>query len=273
MERSRKTVRILAPIRQHYQTCSPRSRRIDHDHLTPIPLLLLVRLRVRAFLCLHSLYLLTLPMKEPSQAHRPAGKHAPTGAPLTDSAPAHALPDEMRRANVPIDALIQLRRRFLLFIRARVRDAETAEDILQMAYLRALSTTSSLQDEESAVAWFYRILRNAIIDLYRSRGSEATARERWASEQSEAQSEVELRRTVCLCIEAALESLSPGYAQILREVDLEGAKLANYASAHGITVGNAAVRIYRARASLKKRLILCCGSCALHRCVNCSCRD
>lgn len=175
-------------------------------------------------------------------------------------------------SNVPIDVLIQFRCRFLAFIRPRVSDAETAEDILQMAYLRALSAKNGLQDEESAVAWFYRILRNAIIDFYRSRGAESAAHERWAIEFGEAPTDLDMREMVCRCIEAALDTLTPGYAEIVRAVDLEGAKLAEYAATHGITPGNAAVRIHRARASLKKQLIRCCGSCALHGCLQCSCR-
>ena len=44
---------------------------------------------------------------------------------------------------------------------------ETAEDILQEAFGRALTRVDTLRDDESAVAWFYRLLRNAVIDHYR----------------------------------------------------------------------------------------------------------
>ena len=214
---------------------------------------------MRAILRLHYLYLPTELMKQSSPpASPPASYRSAVGTPSM--------------SNVPIDVLIRFRRRFLAFIRPRVSDAETAEDILQMAYLRALSAKDGLHDEESAVAWFYRILRNAIIDFYRSRGAESAAHQRWAMEFSEAPTDLDLREMVCRCVEAALDTLTPAYAEIVRAVDLEGAKLAEYAATHGTTPGNAAVRIHRARASLKKQLIRCCGSCALHGCLHCTCR-
>jgi RNA polymerase sigma factor (sigma-70 family) len=56
---------------------------------------------------------------------------------------------------------------FLAFLRKRVDSAATAEDLLQAAYLRAIEHLSELRDERRADAWFYRFLRNAIIDHYR----------------------------------------------------------------------------------------------------------
>src|SRR5208283_809455 len=77
------------------------------------------------------------------------------------------------------DSLLDLRRRFLSFLERRVDDHAIAEDILQAAYLRALESQGRLRAYESAVAWFYRILRNAVIDHYRRRTTEGSALERW----------------------------------------------------------------------------------------------
>jgi len=59
--------------------------------------------------------------------------------------------------------------RFLQFLRNRVGDAAAAEDILQAAYLRAIERGAQLRKSESSVAWFYRILRNAVADHYCNR--------------------------------------------------------------------------------------------------------
>jgi RNA polymerase sigma-70 factor (ECF subfamily) len=45
-----------------------------------------------------------------------------------------------------------------------------------------------------------------------------------------------------------------------------------FAEQHGLTVSNAGVRIFRARAALKKRLIDSCGTCAEHGCRDCACQ-
>jgi RNA polymerase sigma-70 factor (ECF subfamily) len=171
------------------------------------------------------------------------------------------------------EALLDLRRRFLIFLERRVDDRAIAEDILQGAYLRALEAKGRLREEESAVAWFYRILRNAVIDHYRRRTTEGSALERWARELDSASApEPHWQETTCQCIAGALEVIAPGYADLVREVDLGEGSLADYASARGITPGNAAVRAHRARAALRKQLIRCCGTCSDHGCVECTCQ-
>ena len=173
----------------------------------------------------------------------------------------------------PLNSLLDLRRQFLGFIERRVDNPALAEDILQTAYLRVLDNGSQLRDDESAVAWFYRILRNAIIDSYRRRATEGAALARWAQElETETSSNPALEETTCQCIAGALDRLTPAYATLLRAVDLGETTLANYAGGQGITPGNAAVRAHRARAALRKQLIRCCGTCATHGCLDCTCR-
>jgi DNA-directed RNA polymerase specialized sigma24 family protein len=60
--------------------------------------------------------------------------------------------------------LARMHDRFLQFLRGRVGDAATAEDILQAAYVKAIQHGGELREAESSVAWFYRILRNAVTD-------------------------------------------------------------------------------------------------------------
>jgi RNA polymerase sigma factor (sigma-70 family) len=171
------------------------------------------------------------------------------------------------------NSLLDLRRQFLGFVERRVEERAVAEDILQTAYMRALESGSDLREDESAVAWFYRILRNAVIDHYRRRTTEGAALERWAQElASEVSPDPLLHETSCQCIAGALDILTPAYAQLLREVDLGETALSSYAHAEGITAGNAAVRAHRARAALRKQLIRCCGTCATHGCLDCICR-
>lgn len=166
---------------------------------------------------------------------------------------------------------------FLAFVQRRVQDRALAEDILQTAYLRALQRVDSVRDRSSAVPWFYAVLRNAIIDHARSRQSENSALERWAVELENNGEGVDFtdeltRGIVCGCIEKLLPTLRPSYAEVLREVDLGGISIADFASAHNLKPGNAAVRSYRARAALKQELLRTCGVCSLHACLNCTCK-
>jgi RNA polymerase sigma factor (sigma-70 family) len=169
--------------------------------------------------------------------------------------------------------LIPQRNQFLRFVQRRVDSHETAEDILQSAYARAMQQASTLRSEESAVAWFYRILRNAVIDHYRHRTAEDRALAQWAQDlATETQPDTQTQQIICECIDSVLVNLKPSYSQIIRDVDLAEKSLDTFAKSAGITAGNAAVRVHRARQALKKQLTLICGTCAKHGCINCTCQ-
>ena len=61
--------------------------------------------------------------------------------------------------------------RFLRFLEPRVGSREAAEDVLQAAFVKGLRKADDLRQGESAVAWFYRLLRNALIDHHRRRAA------------------------------------------------------------------------------------------------------
>ncbi|MBB5338677.1 RNA polymerase sigma factor [Tunturiibacter gelidoferens] len=173
-----------------------------------------------------------------------------------------------------IQAIAQLvlnRQQFLQFVQRRVASAAAAEDIVQNAYIRAIENVSMLRQQESAAAWFYRVLRNAIIDYYRHRSAEDRALERLARDSTDMQPPPKSEEIECECINQVLPVLKPSYSEILSEVDLVGASLETFAKKTGITAGNAAVRVHRARQALKKQLILVCKLCAHYGCVNCTC--
>ena len=85
-------------------------------------------------------------------------------------------------------------------------------------------------------------------------------------------SDAELRDTVCGCVVGLVETLKPEYASALKEVEIKEASLADYARTVGITPGNGAVRLHRAREALRKQVVRCCGTCADHGCEGCTCK-
>lgn len=168
--------------------------------------------------------------------------------------------------------LIDQRKQFLRFVENRVNSHAIAEDIIQAAYIRAMEKASTLQNDESAVAWFYRILRNAVIDHYRHRAAEDRALEQWAKDLiTETQPDTAMQTIVCQCIDNVLSTLKPAYSEIIREVDLAENSIDSFAKKSGISSGNASVRAHRARQALKKQLIQTCRTCAKHGCIDCTC--
>jgi RNA polymerase sigma factor (sigma-70 family) len=172
-----------------------------------------------------------------------------------------------------VTALVSNHRDFLSFLQKRVGDRALAEDILQEAFVRGLPKLSELEQEESAVAWFYRVLRNAVTDHYRrSAGGQRKLAAFAAELEQEAAPEVELRGVVCQCVTSLATTLKPEYAEALRRVEVDGVTVKDYAAEQGITAGNAAVRIFRAREALRKQVTKSCGTCAEHGCLDCSCK-
>ena len=171
-----------------------------------------------------------------------------------------------------VEQLVATHRDFLSFLERRVESRAVAEDILQSAFARGLEHGAEIP-EEKVVAWFYRILRNAVIDHYRRRATSAKALETWQHEFPDTQQpDAELRNEICQCISGLLTTLKPEYRDALRVVDLQDGKLADLAQQAGITEQNAAVRVHRARAALRRDVQRACGTCAEHGCVDCCCR-
>jgi len=172
-----------------------------------------------------------------------------------------------------LDRLLESRLQFLKFIRTRVGTREAAEDILQAAFVKGLEKGAAVRDEESTVAWFYRVLRNAIIDYYRQRGASDRACEALLHQlETHVEAEPLFKGDICQCVSGLLDTLKPQYRQALTRIDLEEGSLADLGEEAGITANNAAVRVHRAREALRSRVALACGACATHGCLDCDCR-
>ena len=90
----------------------------------------------------------------------------------------------IRTAAMSLDPLLQHLDAFVGFARARTGDPELAADLVQECLLKAMKADQVPEDAEGVVTWFYRVLRNAIIDAHRRRrtreeSSEALAFERF----------------------------------------------------------------------------------------------
>jgi RNA polymerase sigma-70 factor (ECF subfamily) len=176
-------------------------------------------------------------------------------------------------AEATVQKLVESHRQFLAFLERRVGSRAAAEDILQEAFVRGMARADSLRNQESAVAWFYRLLRNAITDHFRRRQVERRALERLASEPvDDSVPEPELTDAVCRCIRSLVDTLKPEYAAVLKRVDLDGLTPTDFAREAGITANNAGVRVHRARLALRKQVEKSCGTCATHGCFNCECK-
>lgn len=167
--------------------------------------------------------------------------------------------------------LVTSRAKFLGYIRKRIADPDLAEDILQDCFVKAVQAAPQIDDNESLVRWFYRILQNAIIDAYRRKAAEVNRSFNYAAE-AEQSVEPEDQEAICQCISELIPTLKPEYAEVTKAIELDGESPENVAKRLGISRNNLKVRSHRARQALKKRLEETCRVCAEHHCLDCSCK-
>jgi RNA polymerase sigma factor (sigma-70 family) len=172
---------------------------------------------------------------------------------------------------VGVALLVENHRAFLRYLERRTGSRAIAEDILQDAFVRNLDRLDTVPNE-ALTPWFYRVLRNALIDRSRRAGAEERALAALANELSvsEAPSR-ELHTEICACIGRLVQTLKPEYADVLRAVDLDDVPVKTFAQTSGLGASNAGVRLFRARQALKQRVSKSCGTCADHGCLDCSC--
>ncbi|WP_276075730.1 RNA polymerase sigma factor [Polyangium mundeleinium] len=198
----------------------------------------------------------------------PEGTNEPMADPRPTAETTAALPMEGDVARVLVDN----HREFLAFLERRLGDRALAEDILQEAFTRGLQRLDTLQKDESAIAWFYRLLRNAVVDHRRRQGSARRALDAFASEvEDHAEPNQEVRGAICQCVTRLAKTLKPEYRAALERIEVEGVAVKDFADEQGITPSNAAVRVFRAREALRKQVAISCGTCAEHGCVDCTC--
>jgi RNA polymerase sigma factor (sigma-70 family) len=180
-------------------------------------------------------------------------------------------PREQPLSSLIVAELVQRHRELLRFVERRVGSRAEAEDILQDAFVRGVEHARALRDGESTTAWFYRVLRNAIVDHFRRRAATARAHEGASRELDESTPPLETREAVCACVSGLAQTLKPEYASALQRVDLDGLSVQAFAAEAGISANNAGVRLHRAREALRKRVTTTCGTCAEHGCLDCTC--
>ena len=174
----------------------------------------------------------------------------------------------------PVEILLENHRAFLGYLERRVGDRALAEDILQDAFAKIVAQPEKAPTDEGLVPWFYRTLRNAAIDRFRRRGTAERAYEAFAREiETSEHPSREMEAEICACVGRLAATLKPEYAEALTEIEVAGVPVKEFAERRGLSSYNAAVRVFRAREALKKRVSESCGTCAEHGCLNCTCKS
>ena len=172
-----------------------------------------------------------------------------------------------------VDVLLENHRSFLRYLERRVGDRSLAEDILQDAFAKVVARPEQAPTDEAIIPWFYRTLRNAAVDQFRRRGAADRAHEAFARELETHEAPApEMEEEICACVSRLASTLKPEYAEALQVIEVGGTPVKTFAEQRGLSSSNAAVRVFRAREALKKRVTESCGACAEHGCLSCTCK-
>jgi RNA polymerase sigma-70 factor, ECF subfamily len=163
----------------------------------------------------------------------------------------------MSTMNLEFDgAVVEFSARLRAFIRRRVRDDATADDLTQETLLKVYRSRESLRDGLRLEAWLYRIARTTLIDFYRrTRRTEELPEELSAEPADEI---AQLRLSIAKSVERFLEDLPEAYREPVRLAELQGLPLAKIALRSGLSLTAVKSRVRRGRAMLKKKLQECC---------------
>ena len=172
-----------------------------------------------------------------------------------------------------VQTLVSNHKKFLGFVERRIGNREIAEEIIQNAFVKTIEKGCHIQDGEGAVTWFYRLLRNAMIDYFRRANVETNAWTKMGDQDSDhVEIDQELQEAICACINDLIPTIKDDYSILIEKIDLEGESIAKVSKELNMTANNTMVKLHRARQALKRQLERSCGTCATHGCLDCGCK-
>jgi RNA polymerase sigma factor (sigma-70 family) len=161
------------------------------------------------------------------------------------------------------------RKKFLGFIRQRVRSQEEAEDILQDVFTNVLAASVNVKKPiENIASWVFTAVRNRIIDSYRKKRAE-TFSDMQTPGQSEdgvdtfenflgdadASPESDLiRKTIWESVQDGLSELPPEQREVFVRNEFEGISFREMSEETGVNINTLLARKRYAVLHLRKRL-------------------
>jgi RNA polymerase sigma-70 factor, ECF subfamily len=144
------------------------------------------------------------------------------------------------------------------FIRRRISDDDTAEDLLQDVFLDIHQHIDTLRDVKKLESWIYQVTRHAIIDYYRSKRATTTLDVPEALQLYEELPDEDVVTELLPSVRAMVLSLPEQDRQALILTEYQGLTQKELAERLGLSLSGAKSRVQRAREKLKQQLLACC---------------
>lgn len=161
------------------------------------------------------------------------------------------------------------RKKFLGFIRQRVRSQEEAEDILQDVFTNVLAASANVQKPiENIASWVFTAVRNRIIDSYRKKRAETFSDMQTPGQAEDGVDAFEnflgdavstpesdlIRKTIWESVQAGLAELPPEQREVFVKNEFEGISFREMSEDTGVNINTLLARKRYAVLHLRKRL-------------------
>ncbi len=146
----------------------------------------------------------------------------------------------------------------LQFIRRRVADDETAEDLLQDVFLKIHQGIETLKDTRKLESWVYQIARYAIIDHYRSKRLTISLETPEVCDLPAELPDDDVVSELFPAVRVMINSLPFQDRQALILTEYQGLTQKELSQRLGISFSGAKSRVQRARERLRQQLLACC---------------
>ena len=152
-------------------------------------------------------------------------------------------------------AWVEFADRLRKFIRSRVADDATADDLLQDVFLRISRRSADWDNANHLEGWLFLVARNAVIDHYRTRRQNVEFEDSYLDESS---SDPEFSEDLKASFRRMVDGLPEPYREAVVLTEFEGLSQIELSKRLGISVSGAKSRVQRGRKQLKKMLEDCC---------------
>ena len=149
----------------------------------------------------------------------------------------------------------EFNQQLLRFIKARVNNAETAEDILQEVFIKIHKSVHKVRDDKKIASWIYQITRNSIIDHYRKKKVDSTTLnfEEFLPEEIN-KSVIDFTK----CVKPFILQLPEKYKDVLLKTTYAKISQKDYALQNSLSYSATKSRVQRGRQQLNELFNQCC---------------
>lgn len=144
------------------------------------------------------------------------------------------------------------RKELIHFVRSKVSNQTTAEDIVQEVLLKINRELSTLKDKEKLLPWMYSITRNEITTYYRRKKDLLDIDTLHISGEKEEESTAQ--KELAQCLRPMINALPEKYREALTLSELEGVPQREVGQSLGLSTSGAKSRVQRGREILRRQL-------------------